>query len=325
MSERARELASTLRADGFVMVRGALPVDELDQARREVESLYAADLEERRARGIAEAHHEGVAGHSILTAPTHLLLDLYAKSPALDRIAERILTDPVSSAILAELVGGDIKLRGFNCTRITGTYDPRPAAGPASNPHQWHRDSYGEIGIGVFLTDFAEPNQGSTAFLRGSHVYPYCPRQSCLFGPPYPGGNPIFLRLNPFNRMLARKVAAQATGAYGRRGDFYIFINDTWHGREPNLARHAGLRVMIGAFAAEVPYPDDVAELPQEVLSKLPPALRRAAPQPRAPVSARPKPILDEMAAKQRDLASDALFRLARWERRIADRLSRLA
>ena len=321
MSEAAR----ALRADGFAMFRGFLPVGEVDEARREVEALFARDVEERKDRAIAEAHHDGVSGHSILTKPTHLLLDLYAKSAALDRLAERILTDPVSSAVLAELAGGEIKLRGYNCTRITGEHDPRPGLGPASNPHQWHRDSYGEIGIGVFLSDFPEPNQGSTAFLRGSHVYPYCPRANCLFGPPYPGGNPVFLRLNPFNRLLASRIRRAATGAYGRRGDFYVFINDTWHGREPNLHGHSGLRVMIGAFAADVPYPDDVAMLPPGVLEKLPPALRRVAPQPRAPAAARPKPILDEMAQKQKALASNPLFRLARWERRLADRVSGLA
>src|SRR5437016_883667 len=92
-TESARDLAETLRRDGFVFFRDFLPVADIEQAAREIETLYARDLEERRAAGVTEPHHDGGAGHSILTKPTHLLLDLYGKSPALDRLFERILTD----------------------------------------------------------------------------------------------------------------------------------------------------------------------------------------------------------------------------------------
>jgi hypothetical protein len=318
----AREVSEALRRDGFAFFRDFLPLSEVDEARREVEALYAADLAERAAAGITEPHYDGVAGHSILTKPTHLLLNLYGRSPALDRLFERVLTDPASSAVLADLVGGDLKLRGYNCTRLTGEHDPRPERGPAPNPHEWHRDSTGEIGFGIFLSDFPETGQGSTALMRGSHVYPYCPREHCLFGPPYHGGNPIFLKLNLFSRLLARRLRNTMTGAYGRRGDFYIFINDTWHGREPNLRGHQGLRVMIGAFASDIPYPDRVAELSPEVLAKLPPAVRRAAPQAGSSMAARAKRILDDVVAEQKIRARGLLFRLARLERRLADRLS---
>src|SRR5438477_6291968 len=158
-TESARDLVETLRRDGFVCFRDFLPLADVERARGEIEALYARDLEERRAAAVTEPHHDGAAGHSILTKPTHLLLDLYGKSPALDRLFERILVDPVSSAVLTELTGGEIKLRGYNCTRLTGEYDPRPEHGPAPNPHEWHRDSFGEIGFGIFLSDFPEPNQ----------------------------------------------------------------------------------------------------------------------------------------------------------------------
>jgi phytanoyl-CoA dioxygenase PhyH len=317
-TQTARELGDALRSDGFVVFRKFLPLADVEQARAQIAALYERDLEERRARGISDYHHDGAAGHSILTKPTHLLLDLYGKSPALDRIFERILTDPVSSAVLEELCGGDIKLRGYNCTRLTGEYDPAPALGPAPNPHEWHRDSFGEIGFGIFLDDFPGPNHGTTALMRGSHVYPYDPRWHTLFGPPHPP-NPRAYKYNPFSRLLARKLRHTMTGAYGRRGDFYIFINDTWHGREPNLERHAGLRVMIGAFAADVPYPDRVADLAPEVLAKLPPSVRRVAPQPRAPVPAPAKRILDDVLAEQKRRASETLFTLTRLERKLAE------
>src|SRR5947208_16889448 len=96
----ARELTDTLRRDGFVLFPKFLPVADVERARAEIEALYERDLDERRARSITDYHHDGGAGHSILTRPTHLLLDLYGKSPALDGLCERILTDPVSSAVL---------------------------------------------------------------------------------------------------------------------------------------------------------------------------------------------------------------------------------
>jgi hypothetical protein len=318
----ARELSDTLRADGFVFFRDFLPVEEVDDARREIEALFVRDLEERAAQGVVEPHYDSSSGHSVLTRPTHLLLDLYGKSPALDRLFERILTDPASSAVLSDLAGGAIKLRGYNCTRLTGEHDPRPTDGPAANPHEWHRDSFGEFGFGIFLTDFAEPDQGTTSLMRGSHVYPYCPRWNCLFGPPYHNGDPVFLSFNPFSRLLARTLRRRMTGAYGRRGDFYIFINDTWHGREPNTRGHKGLRVLIGAFPCDIEYPDPVTPMQSDVLVKLPPAVREVAPQPRELAPVHPKPIFDEMAAKQKRLARHPLFALARWERKVANRLS---
>jgi len=322
--DKATELSEALRRDGFAFFRDFLSVDEVKLAYREIDMFYQSDLQERMERGISAPHHIGVAGHSVLTKPTHLLLDIYGKSPALDRLFERILTDPVSAAVLRELVGDDIKLRGYNCTRLTGEYDPGPSLGPAPNPHEWHRDSYGEIGFGIFLSDFSEPNQGSTALMKGSHIYPFCPRWNCLFGEPYHNGLRIFLRLNLFSRLLARKVKKNVTGAYGKRGDFYIFINDTWHGRQPNLNGHEGLRIMIGAFAADAPYPDHVPDLPLEVLNKLPPKLREVAPQPRPTVRKRHKPILDHMMSKQKALSFHPLFVLTRLERKLADLFSSL-
>src|ERR1051326_7055428 len=87
----AGELAATLRADGFVFFRDFLPREDVEQARREIEELYKRDLADRAANAVTEAHHDGPAGHSVLTKPTHLLIDLYAKSPALDRLFERIV------------------------------------------------------------------------------------------------------------------------------------------------------------------------------------------------------------------------------------------
>ena len=315
----------TLARDGWVFFREFFPAELVARAYREVEALYQADMAARTERGVADAHFDGPGGHSVLTAPTHLMIDLYGKSPALDEMFERVLTDPAVAPVLTALAGPGIKLRGYNCTRLTGAHDPGPRRGAAPNPHDWHRDSQGEFGFGLFLSDFAEPNQGTTALMRGSHVFPYCPRWNCLFGEPYHRGLPLFLALNPMSRLLARRVRPLAMGAYGRAGDFYLFLNDTWHGREPNLAGHQGLRIMVGAFPADMPYPDEVRPLTDEVLARLPPALRAAAPQPRpTDVPTAPKPLLEAMWQAQQ-APHPALFGLAHAERQVADALSGVA
>ncbi|MDK3155374.1 phytanoyl-CoA dioxygenase family protein [Kamptonema cortianum] len=321
------KLINRVRDDGFVVFHDFLPKPLVAKARQEVAELFAQDLQERQAKGEVSPHYKGGAGHSILTSPTHLLLDLYGKSPSLDQLVEIILTNDVSRKVMSAVAGPHIKFRGYNCTRMTGEYNPPPSAGPAPAVHDWHRDSFCEIGLGIFLDPFDSPDSGTTSLIRGSHRFPYCPRWNCLFGPPYPRES--ILRFTVFNRLLARKVLKDATGAYGKPGDFYLFLNDTWHGRQANLHGNKGLRIMIGAFPADIPYPDRVPPLAPEVISKLPPALAKVVPHREEP----PNPaateipetlngtvLKDTVEARQEPLFP-GLFFMARGERRLADRL----
>jgi hypothetical protein len=324
LDAEAVQLVETLKRDGFVMFTKFFDLAQVERAFQEINSLFEMDLMDRKSCGTTKEHYDSSAGHTVLTRPTHLLIDFYGKSPTFDAMFEKILSDPLSRSVLRQLAGEDIKLRGYNCTRLTGEYDPAPNIGPASNPHDWHRDSPGEFGFGIYLSDFAAPNQGTTSLIRGSHKFPFCPRWNCLFGVPYHNGSELFLKLNPFNRLLARRILREATGAYGQRGDFYIFLNDTWHGREPNLNGHKGMRVMVGAFPGDVPYPDNVKPVHGDVLQKLPPNLRAVAPHKDALVSKpMPKPVLENIWRAQKENTTVAsLFTLARIERRCADKLS---
>jgi hypothetical protein len=259
------------------------------------------------------------------------LLDAYAKSPVLDQLVEKILSAPLSGAVLKELAGQQIKFRGYNIQRMTGNSDPRPDIGVAPNPHEWHRDSLGEFGIALFLEDVPGPNNGATSLVPGSHFFPYCPRWNCLFGPPYTlrqGGTGLngFLRFNLFNRLLAWSVVSKkATGAYGKQGDFYFFINDVWHGREPNTDGRTGIKVMIGAFAVDDPFPDRVVPPEQAVLMKLPPLVRRAAGQYATDVAASGETILKRLRARRSQDRPALIFKLAQLERMFADFVSRIA
>ena len=325
--QEINDAALKLEKDGFLVIKDFFPQTMVDQAKIEILRFYSDDLSEREKLDIQPAFHNGIAGKTILTKPTHLMLDVYGKSPTLDKMFEKILTNYFSMGLLQKLVGGEIKIRGYNCSRITGFYDPPPDIGSAPNPHEWHRDSKGEIGIAIFLSDMPGPNNGATSFLPGSHIYPFCPRWSTLLGPPYlikspdgyEGGNDFFLKFNFFNKMLGRIVKKNASGAYGVRGDFYIFINDIWHGREPNISGLESLRLMAGAFPVKMDYPD-VVEVPSvETLEKLPPALRLAASQ-KASSNIDFNNILSRTYERQAN--NKPIFRLAQFERRIADTAS---
>jgi len=320
-------ISADLEARGFHVFHDVLDRDQVEKARQEITEWLETDLRERQATRSKNVHI-GTAGKSVTTRTTHILLDAYAKSPALDQLVEKILGDPLSGGVLKELAGEHIKFRGYNIQKITA-YDPKPNVGVAPNPHEWHRDSPGEIGIALFLEDAPGPNNGATSLVPGSHYFPYCPRWNCLFGPPYfrklyRRGLGPFLILNLFSRRLAKKVVLDAaTGAYGKQGDFYFFINDVWHGREPNTEGRTPIKVMIGAFPSEMPFPDEVVPPDQATLMKLPPLVRRAAAQ-EAPASRGPAPdtILKRVLAYRSSHAPEPIFRLAQLERKFADVVS---
>jgi hypothetical protein len=320
------KVSADLGTNGFHVFHDFLDRDLVEKARQEITEWLETDLRERAESGSSAPWHSGRAGTSILTSPTQILLDAYAKSPVLDQLVEKILSDPFSGGVLKQLAGEHIKFRGYNVQRMTGAPDPRPSVGIAANPHEWHRDSLGEFGIALFLEDVPGPDNGATSLVPGSHYYPYCPRWNCLLGPPYQTkdrnlGLQWFLRFNIANRLLGLSIVKKATGAYGKQGDLYFFINDVWHGREPNTHGRSGIKVMIGAFPADDPFPDKVVPPDQATLAKLPPLVRRAAGQYPAPAPTSDT-ILKRLRMRQRESRPALIFRLARLERKIADAVS---
>ena len=324
------EAVQELDSEGFYIFKGFFAISTVEQARLEVAALFASDLVQRTELNISEPWNRKGECISILTKPTHILLDAYAKSPALDAMVENILSDVEISGVLRELAGPKIKFRGYNVQRLTGEFDPRPSYGIAANPHEWHRDSPGEIGIAIFLEDVPGPNNGATSFIRGSHRFPFCPRWSALFGPPYtkklgvPGAS-LFLRWNIFSRLLARRVVVdKEAGAYGVKGDFYIFINDVWHGREPNINGRTGIKVMLGAYPTTFVFPDKVTKPSAEILAQLPSNVRSCAGgyDGEHLDDKQGDTLIESMLNKRESSRHHWTFRLARLERRFADAVS---
>lgn len=326
---RVDELVSTLRRDGYVFIRDFLDPAQVQQAAQEVGSCFQRDLHDRAAKEVSEPRHIGPSGMTILTHPSHLLIDAYGRSPSLDLLVERILTDPLSSGVLQRMAGQYLKFRGYNIRRMTGAYDPGPLYPRNSSlPHEWHRDSPGELGIGILLTDIPEGGNAGTALLPGSHLYPYCPRWNTLFSSEYRVAGPVngipwYSKYAPCNRLLASRVLSKRQEACGVRGDIFFFFNDVWHGRYPNLHGRESMLVLIGAFATDFPFPDKVNPPSDEVLAKLPPAVRLAA-SCKAPINQDRDTVLRWMLENRQPLSSLSLFNFSRLERKFAVWLSQL-
>lgn len=307
-------LLTVLRHDGFVMLPGFFSSAAAESARRDLEKWYRADLEDRQRQGVTDPHFDGVAGHSILTAPSHLLVDLYGRSAALDTMLQALLARPVSRSLMTALAGPQIKARGINCRWMTGAPDPPPA-------HDWHRDAPGAFNVGILLTDVPPGGNAATGFIRGSQWWPYNPVFNTLLAERYEG-LPAFRRFNLFNRALARKMKRGAVEASGRAGDAYIFSNELWHGRQPNLHGRRTMVVLIAFYPRHMPFPAEVKSLPADVRSRLPAAIRDVVDfdGPSAPEA--PSYIKDFLS-KPPEPRPFGLFDLARRERRAAESFTR--
>ena len=291
---------------------------------------YDLDNTDRANKNIQASIHHGPAGTTAKTAPSHLMIDAYGKSPALDRIVDIILSNPKTAAVLRKSAGAHVKIRGYNIRLMTGSHEPGSTPALPKElmlPHEWHRDSPGEFGIGIFLSDVPEGGNGGTALMRGSHLFPYCPRKNSLLSTTWRAssdgrvmGRPWLARFNIFNRLLSKRLRNRAEEANGTRGDCYLFFNDTWHGRYPNLHGRQGMIVLVAGFPTEFPFPDEVKPQPPEVLERLPASIRQGlTPQPE---NSDTSSLVYWMAANRRRALPFGLFSLARFERLFANRLT---
>jgi hypothetical protein len=325
----AEEKIQELRRDGFVFFRQLYSPELARKAHDELKAWYDRDNQAREREGIRAETWTGPAGTTVKTEPTHLLIDAYGKSPALDRIVDTILTHPVSAAVFHKMVGEHYKFRGYNVRLMTGAFDPGPQSPPhTALPHEWHRDSPGEFGIGIFLTSMPAGGNGGTALLPGSHLYPYCPRWNTLFNLKYTAslrppvcGMSLFARFNLFNRWLGRRLMKKAQEATGELGDCYFFMNDVWHGRYPNLHGRKGMIVLIGGFPTDFPFPDEVKSPPAQVINALPASIQAGLiPQPKKIDT---DTVIHWMLNNRPRAPWFSLFSLARLERRLANVISK--
>jgi hypothetical protein len=142
-----------------------------------------------------------------------------------------------------------------------------------------------------------------------------------MFGAPFyinrypPKRGPSFLtRFNPFNRLLHKRYTKGSTGIFVAPGDFYIFLNDTWHGRVANRHGARPMIVMAGAFPTEFPFPDTPDPFPAATTERLPPTYRRAVKRD-APINTDKNTMMHRVLKSQRRDRPVDLFWWARKEK----------
>src|SRR5436190_3051592 len=313
-----QSIAAAVERDGYVVVKSFLDKELVAQARRDLEAIYARDIEERRLRNDDTPLFTHGSTKSNLSPTSHLVLRLPGKSKALDRCYEQIFSAPATRDLIRAIAGDHIKIRDVNCRYMTGADDAGDLLNP---PHEWHRDSDGEFCIAIPLNEVAQGENAATAVIPGSHRYPWDPRWKGMFGAPFyinrkplERGPSLLTRLNPFNRWPYKRYMKNHTGTFAQPGDFYIFLNDTWHGRVPNRNGARPMIVMAGAFATDFPFPDTPTPFPAEVIGQLPPTYARVVARD-LPVNTNKETIIHRMLRSRKgDLPSD-LFWWARMER----------
>jgi hypothetical protein len=307
------QLKAEAEQQGFVAFRNYFP-DLAKQAHDELDAWFEIDLESRRASG-KNSYHNGAAGQSTLSPSMHILQDVFGKSPALDQMFEKILTDRDSGSLMHHLAGQNLKLCGYNVRRMTGV---------ASNSGmEWHRDSPDGIGWSMLLTDTDPGVDASTCVVQGSHLYPYCVRKNLLLPWSYYPGFKIFQRLNLFSRLARQRyIDGKSVSVSGKAGDFTVFVNDIWHGRENNLHGKNTMVFLAIVFPTEIPFPHEVPMPSDEVLETLPPTLRKIVDYRHTPSNTDKSAYIYKMLEQRQKVGVFTLWRLCQIERRIVDALS---
>lgn len=316
-----RNAIDTLRRDGFVVVDSFFDLQQVKKAHEEILDL----------RRQIDAAPDPQVTIGRLGRSTEILSNLYGTCPTLDLLVEQLLTHPDSRALIERVGGVNVKNRDYTCRIMTGEPDENSLYNP---PLEWHRDSNGEFVIGIYLTDIPAGDNSATSFVPGSYRFPYDPRWNTLFGRPFYLGNSRFLRkigaiygfsffflLNPFSRILGRRIAEKSTGAFGKVGDFYLFINQTWHGRLPNRHGLKAAVVQLGFFPTEFPFPNVSEPVREENFKKLPPEIRRFLDAGR-PHNEKGKALMYEVLSSTRKAEMFSLFWWVKLERKMAQLIS---
>jgi hypothetical protein len=268
---------ATLDRDGFVVLEGILPPDKVEKARQELAALFDIDLQARQERGHKEAFlGDSPIGTTILTAPSHLALDMYGKSRTFDELLDQMLTCPRLLRVVEAWCGPHFRIGSVNIRYMTGAIDPPPA-------HELHRDGPYAMNLCIMLSDVEPGENGATALMPGSHWSALDPRWETLLETPFrlskdhaKSGLSLFLKWNIFNNIYRTRSFKKVTGAFGKQGDLYFFANgEVWHGRLPNTH---GRRAMICLMGCSAVTPESALrpiETSKEVLARLPPRLAR--------------------------------------------------
>ncbi|MDK3155367.1 phytanoyl-CoA dioxygenase family protein [Kamptonema cortianum] len=308
-----QELKDRLITDGCIILKDVLSAHAVKTARNEVEEWIQRDLMFRRATTEAFVACDGPAGQTHFDKGKHLLINFFGRSPTLDQLANALVSNKEIMNVVRSLLGKHCKLRGFNIRRMTGN--------PENSAMCWHRDNRGEFTFAIPLDTTQEYGDSATAYVPGSHFYPYCPMREARISMPL---EKITSRLLPANRRLSHMVETMAKGIGSQPGDAYLFLGDVWHARQPNLSGRENTVLFFALFPSEIKFPEPVSIPSDEVLSQLPQPLRTLVDFRLTPDNKDRTAFIYKMERIQQTQGSSWLFVLARWECQISNVIAQL-
>lgn len=172
---------------------------------------------------------------------TNLAIDILGEDPELDRLMDKIFSNSKVQDLLEFLHGTSYKITQVNIRKVVR----------GDSGLNYHQDTEGETGIGIFLDDRPD-NEGTTVFIPNSHWWPFTIRE-LLF---YPR---IFIPLIP---------KKWVKGTTGKAGDMYFFINRVWHGRPALKKAESSTAILISVFGEGGSY--RIHKVSEEMLNKMP-------------------------------------------------------
>jgi hypothetical protein len=325
---RADALGDALERDGYVVVPDFFSLDVVEQGRREIVSLLDTDARMREQAGCTAADWaNGPTSSSSMTDVMHTVLFPTVHCPTLAWMIDRIITSPLGSALIRRAVGEHYRLRVDLARISSGKHD---VGHDGDLPHVWHRDRPGEFTCGIFFDDLTAPQSSETAALPGTHWLPFNPIWDFMLSRPCYRSRDAYLdtdyrymldwffRHNIFQGKVRDYFQKQGTGMRGGKGDWYIFFNDVWHGRQPNVHGQKLVTVRFGGFASEFEFPEDI---PTPAFPPHVPDGLRARYRPNPPRNGDSSSIVQKMAARQRGRQMN-LFGMAHAEKRLYSALS---
>ncbi|MEO1258243.1 MAG: phytanoyl-CoA dioxygenase family protein [Bacteroidota bacterium] len=237
----AKSLLSTLNKNGFVKITGLLNAGQIQTLQTECSRLlqYPAASWDNYIQYSDRQQWE--SAHFSQRNRSRNYFDFIGLSSDLDDILNSVIGHRKIDLALRKNLGPKFRLWFAQIRQST-----------AHSKHlRIHQDLRQEVSLCILVED-APTKAGATVFLPGSHRWP---------------------RILPFFPFLTPGMLDRfTTGATGKAGDIYLFLNDTWHGR--NKARSQTNTSLLLSFLPIQKSPK-TRWAPSELVNKQGPALRK--------------------------------------------------
>ncbi|MDA8708021.1 phytanoyl-CoA dioxygenase family protein [Hellea sp.] len=261
-----------IEKDGYFIIKNFFKRDAVEAVRSELKAVLDKD-EARRKKIQGPPVDASVPYRSIYTKLMHTIWFPSLQSPRYHDLVNDMFDSVYIQDLMKGLCGDNFRLRIDLIRRSSGENDH---VADFQLPHVWHRDTPGEFTYGIFFDDMPEHGGGGTAVIPGTHWDARDPRWDLMIGEKknmtrkhYLGNRPLLFvpedlsAKAKMNKRVSQKANASKVEISGQMGDLYLFLNDTWHGRAPNISGKRWMISRVGGFATDFPFKDDIP-LPED-------------------------------------------------------------